>query len=248
MVLASQAIFGGWLSERVAQHLLYIPLIFLVWVCLRFELPEVTLATAIFSAAAIGGTWAGFGPFRDEALHQSLFHLQMFMNLYTLTGLIFAAVVAGRRASEQRLQQSHHELEQVVRDRTQDLTAANADLRQEMAERERAEEELRERELRFRRLIEHLHVGVVVHAPDTSILLCNDRAAELLGVANSQMSGKMDDDPAWSFVREDGTSLPMDEYPVNRVLATRLPLRNLVCGINRPHAGDRRWVLADAFS
>ncbi len=87
MVLASQAIFGGWLSEQVAHHLLYIPLIFLVWVCLRFELAEVTLATALFSGAAIVGTWAGRGPFRAEAVQQSLFHLQMFMNLYALTGL-----------------------------------------------------------------------------------------------------------------------------------------------------------------
>ena len=174
MVLASQAIFGGWLSEQVARHLLYIPLIFSVWVCLRFELAEVTFATALFSGAAILGTWAYRGPFRTEALQQSLFHLQVFMNLQALTGLALAAVVASRRASEQRLQQSHQGLEQIVRDRTQDLTVANAGLRQEMAERQRAEESLREREFRYRKLIEHLHVGVVVHAPDTSILLSNE--------------------------------------------------------------------------
>jgi PAS domain S-box-containing protein len=247
MVLASQAIFGGWLSEQVAHHLLYIPLIFLVWVCLRFGLLEVTLATALFSGAAIGGTWAGLGPFRTEAVQQSLFHLQMFMNLYALTGLAVAAVVARRRISEQRLQQSHQELEQIVRDRTQDLTLANAGLRQEMAERQRAEESLRERELRYRELIEQLHVGVVVHAPDTSILLANKRAAQLLDVTASQMPGKTDNDPAWSFVREDGTPLPTNEYPVNRVLATRQPLRDFVCGINRPGAGDRRWVLVNAL-
>ena len=116
-----------------------------------------------------------------------------------------------------------------------------------MAERQRAEESLRERELRYRELIEQLHVGVVVHAPDTSILLANERAAELLDVTASQMPGKTDNDPAWSFVREDGTPLPTDEYPVNRVLATRQPLRDLVCGINRPGAGDRRWVLVNAL-
>jgi len=247
MVLTSQAIFGGWLSEQVAHHLLYVPLIFLVWVCLRFELTEVTLATALFSGAAIGGTWSGLGPFRTEAVQQSLFHLQMFMNLYALTGLAVAAVVARRRASEQRLQQSHQELEQIVHDRTQDLTLANAGLRQEMAKRQRAEEGLRERELRYRELIEQLHVGVVVHAPDTSILLANKRAAQLLDVTASQMPGKMDNDPAWSFVREDGTPLPTNEYPVNRVLATRQPLRDFVCGVNRPGAEDRRWVLVNAL-
>jgi len=247
MVLASQAIFGGWLSEPIAEHLLYIPLIFLVWACLRFELPVVTLATALFAGSVIAGTSAGLGPFRSEPVQQSLFHLQMFVNLYALTGLAFAAVVAGRRTSEQRLQRSHEELEQIVRERTDALTVANAGLQQEMAEHQRAEEGLREREARYRKLIAHLHVGVVVHAPDTSILLSNDRAAALLGVTSSQLSGKTDDDPAWSFVREDGTPLPTDEYPVNRVLATRQPLRDLVYGINRPGAGDRRWVSVNAL-
>ena len=247
MILTSQAIFGNWLSEPVAEHLLYVPLIFLVWVCLRFELPIVALATALFSGSVIAGTSAGLGPFRTEAVERSLFHLQMFMNLYALTGLAFAAVVAGRRASERRLQSSHEGLERIVRDRTDALTVANAGLRQEMAERQKAEQSLRERESRYRDLIAHLHVGVVVHAPDTSILLSNDRAAELLGVTASQLPGKTDDAPEWSFVREDSTPLPTDEFPVNQVLATRQPLRDLVCGINRPGTGDRRWVLVNAL-
>lgn len=247
MILTSQAIFGGWLSEQVAQHLLYIPLIFLVWVCLRFDLRDVTLATALLSVAAIVGTWASQGPSREEAVHKSLFHLQIFMNLYALTGLALAAVVAGRRVSEQRLRQSHQELAQIVRARTQELTAANAGLRQEIGDRQRAEERLREREYSYRELMENLHVGVVVHAPDTSILLSNVKAAQLLGIPAGQMSGRTDDDPLWSFVHEDGTLLTKDEYPVNRVLFTQQPLRDVVCGINRPDAGDRRWVLVNAL-
>jgi PAS domain S-box-containing protein len=247
MVLTSQAIFGGWLSGQIAPQLLYIPLMFLIWACLRFGLPVVTLSTALVSSSVIAGTSAGLGPFRAEALPSSLFHLQMFMNLYALTGLAFAAVVAGRRSSERRLQRSHAELERLVSERTDALTVANAGLRQEMAEHQKAEDQLREREHRYRALIAHLHVGVVVHASDTSILLCNDRAAELLGVTTSQMPGKTDQDPAWSFVREDGTRVPPDEYPVNRVLATRQPLRDLVFGIHRPVAGDLRWVLVNAL-
>ncbi len=247
LVLISQAIVGGWLSGQTAHHLLYVPLILLIWLCLRFELTEVTLATAILSIIAIGSHWTGRGPFREEAAEQPLFHLQMFMNLYALTGLAVSAVVAQRRASEQRLRLANQELEQIVRARTQNLTAANAGLRQEVADRQRAEESLRERELSYRELIEHLHVGVVVHAPDTSILLSNQRAAELLDVDATQMPGKNYTDPAWSFAREDGSPLPTDEYPVNRVLATKQPLRDLVHGINRPRAGDRRWVSVNAL-
>jgi sigma-B regulation protein RsbU (phosphoserine phosphatase) len=247
LVLISQAIVGGWLSEQLAHHLLYVPLIFLIWMCLRFELTEVTLATAILSIIAIGSHWTGRGPFGEEAAERSLFHLQLYMILYALTGLAVAAAVAQRRASEQRLRLANQELEQIVRARTQTLTAADAGLRQEVADRQRAEESLRERELSYRELIEHLHVGVVVHAPDTSILLSNQRAAELLDVDADQMPGKTDRDPAWSFVREDGTPMTIDEYPVNRVLATQQPLRDLVYGINRPRAGDLRWVSVNAL-
>lgn len=247
MIVVSQAVFGGWLSEQLAHHGLYAPLVCLIWICLRFALTEVTLATLILSGMAIFSRQAGVGPFREEATEQSLFHLQMFMNVYALTGLAVTAVVAQRRVSEQRLRRANQELEQIVRVRTQDLTVANADLVQEMAVRQRAEENLRDRELRHRELIEHLHVGVVVHAPDTSILLSNERAGELLNLPATQMQGKTDSDPAWSFLREDGTPLPIDEYPVNRVLASRQPMRDLVCGINRRDAGDIRWVLVNAL-
>ena len=247
MALISQAVLGGWLSESLARHLLYVPLICLVWICLRFELTEVTLATVILSGVAIFSRQAGVGPFREEASEPSLFHLQMFLNICALTGLAVAAVVAHRRASEQRLQMANQELAQIVRRRTLDLTAANAGLAQEMADRQRAEEKLRERELRYRELIEHLHVGVVVHAPDTSILVSNQLAGELLGLASAQMQGKTDSDPAWSFLREDSTPLPKDEYPVNRILATRQPMRDLVYGINRRNVGDVRWVLVNAL-
>ncbi len=130
LILASLAIFGGGLSERVAHHLLYVPLVFLIWVCLRFELTEVTLATAILAGVAVVSRWAGVGPFQVETGEESLFHLQMFMNVYALTGLVVAATVAQRRVSEQRLQRSHRELEQVVHDRTQALSVANTGLRE----------------------------------------------------------------------------------------------------------------------
>jgi hypothetical protein len=35
-----------------------------------------------------------------------------------------------------------------------------------------------------------MEVGIIVHAPDTSILQSNIRASELLGLGDSQMNGK----------------------------------------------------------
>jgi len=116
-----------------------------------------------------------------------------------------------------------------------------------MAEHQRAEENLREREFRYRELIAHLHVGVVVHAPDTSILLSNDRAAELLGVTTSRCRARRMTTPAWSFVREDETRLPMDEYPVNQVLRTRTAAAGSRVRHQSSRHRDLRWVLVNAL-
>ncbi len=99
----------------------------------------------------------------------------------------------------------------------------------------------------YRELIENLHAGLVVHAADTSILLCNGTSAELLGLSMDQMTGKTAIDPAWCFTGDDGEPMPLEAYPVNRVIATGAPLRNLVVGINRPLTDDRVWVLCNAY-
>ena len=99
----------------------------------------------------------------------------------------------------------------------------------------------------YRELIENLHAGLVVHAADTSILLCNGTSSELLGLTIDQMMGKTAIDPAWCFLADDDRPMPLEDYPVNRVIATGEPLQNLVVGINRPLTEDLVWVLCNAY-
>ena len=99
----------------------------------------------------------------------------------------------------------------------------------------------------YRELIESLHAGLVVHGPDTSILLCNGTAAVLLGLSMDQMMGKTALDPAWCFLTADEDPMALEDYPVNKVLATDAPLQNFVVGINRPMTGDLVWALCNAY-
>ena len=125
--------------------------------------------------------------------------------------------------------------------------AANKRLEQEIAEHKAAEEALQASEEQHRLLLQYLPVGVVVHAPDTSVLFANQEAELLLGLSIEVMQGKKAMDPAWHLVREDGSQMPVDEYPVSRVLATGKPLENLLLGVDRFLRGDRLWLLVNAF-
>jgi PAS domain S-box-containing protein len=100
---------------------------------------------------------------------------------------------------------------------------------------------------RQQNIIHNLTSGIVVHAPDTRILFCNPKASELLGLSEDQLKGKTAIDPAWCFIREDGSPLPLEEYPVNRVLTTKQPIKAMVVGVNRPATGDIVWVLVNAY-
>ncbi len=96
-------------------------------------------------------------------------------------------------------------------------------------------------------LLHHLQAGVIIHAADTRIVFANDHACALLGLTLDQMTGKEAPDPGWAFLREDCSTMPLDEYPVMRVLAEKSPLRDYFMGVNRPATADVLWATVNAF-
>ncbi|MCP5284145.1 MAG: PAS domain S-box protein [Burkholderiaceae bacterium] len=116
----------------------------------------------------------------------------------------------------------------------------------DISERKRAEDALRDSEARTRALLDTLSAGVVVHAPDTRIVDSNPAASEILGLSTAQMAGKAAIDPAWHFVEEDGSPMPLARYPVNQVLATGQRLSQFIVGIVRPDRTEVTWVLVEA--
>ncbi len=116
----------------------------------------------------------------------------------------------------------------------------------DITKRKRAEEAFGESEKKYQTLIQKIGAAVIVHGPDTRILICNQMAQKLLGLTEDEMIGRSCDNAAWHFFREDGTIMPHAEYPVNRVFATRRSLAYYTVGVHRPGNDEDVWVMVNA--
>ena len=104
-------------------------------------------------------------------------------------------------------------------------------------------------ELKYRTLVDNLSAGVVVHAADTRIVLSNSAASRLLGLKRRPAAWA---GPPWT---PPGTSstwtgppMALEDYPVNRVVASGDALRR-ADHRGRPHAKarSRSWLLCNAY-
>jgi PAS domain S-box-containing protein len=109
------------------------------------------------------------------------------------------------------------------------------------------EEALKQSKERYQKLLNILDSGVVVHAPDASIIITNPKACELLGLREDQVKGKMVVDSDWRFLDENKTVLSFDQYPVNQILFTKHSVKNFVMGVQRPKINDVVWLLINGF-
>lgn len=91
-------------------------------------------------------------------------------------------------------------------------------------------------------LINHLEVGVVAHTADTTIIECNDRASQLLGLSHDQMTGRTAIDPYWRFIDSNRNAIPLENYPVNKVLRTGAPIKNDIVGVIKDETNKATWL------
>jgi len=137
-----------------------------------------------------------------------------------------------------------------------------AELQKDIAERELTEATLRESDItgrkqaqllltaseeKYRTLVDNLSLGIVVHQPDTSVLFSNPIASTILGLSKEQMSGKIAMDPCWRFIKEDGSTLPPEGYPVVRMITSGESIHSQILGICRPDLTEPVWVLCDGY-
>jgi PAS domain S-box-containing protein len=103
---------------------------------------------------------------------------------------------------------------------------------------------LQESENRFRTLIQKMQVGVLLLNGNAEILISNQAAIHLLNLQEdnkqSQVFGEQ------SLLREDGTSFPKTELPVQQAIALKTSIHNVVVGIEDSQSQKGRWLLVNA--
>lgn len=76
--------------------------------------------------------------------------------------------------------------------------------------------------------------------------MCNQAAADLLGLSGEQLIGKTSFDPDWWIIHEDGSPCEAKDRPVPRAIATSQPVHDAVLGVVRISHGDCIWLRVDA--
>ncbi len=147
----------------------------------------------------------------------------------------------------QEKNEAYSALNEELRSSVEELQAANEEMQAQNEELLHSYESIRQGEERYRNLLANLEAGIVVHAPDTSIIMNNAKACELLGLSDAQLKGKTAIDPAWHFVHSDTTPMPLSEYPVNRILNCEKPIRTQILGVRQSEKNSIVWLSVNGF-
>jgi PAS domain S-box-containing protein len=103
------------------------------------------------------------------------------------------------------------------------------------------ENQLAAAEKKYEMLVNTLPQGVVMISVDGKIATCNKRAAEILGLTEQELLGRLTASPAWNAIRPDGSVFPLTEFPAVVSLQTGFPQRNVVMGIRQPNE-ELIWI------
>jgi PAS domain S-box-containing protein len=115
----------------------------------------------------------------------------------------------------------------------------------DVSERMVAEINLKDNEKKFRKLLEDINVGVVLHGADARIRLINKAALAMLGVSEMDLRGRTTFESFFDIIHEDGTPFLDEDLPAIRAVREGKAIRNVVMGLCRPGTSERVWLLAN---
>ncbi|WP_440996663.1 ATP-binding protein [Arhodomonas sp. SL1] len=111
-VVAGGIIYGDLLppDAMLGRPLSYAIFPLVIWAAMRFGPALTAWLLLIHAGVAVGFTAAESGPFADGGLRYELLSLHAHLAMVSLTGLLLAATIAGRRLAEEQAREYLHEL------------------------------------------------------------------------------------------------------------------------------------------
>jgi signal transduction histidine kinase/PAS domain-containing protein/ActR/RegA family two-component response regulator len=134
----------------------------------------------------------------------------------------------------------------IVRSRAS-LESLVTSLENNQSELQEKHEQLAQSEQHHYSLLMNLHTGVVVHAPDSSVVFSNTQACALLKISQEQLLGKTAMDPVWCFVDSNEVPLSPGDYPVSRVVRNLSAFEGLEVGVKASEHDPLVWLEVSAF-
>lgn len=117
----------------------------------------------------------------------------------------------------------------------------------DITKRKLAEEALQESKNWYHSLLNNLDAGVIVHKPDSTIIMSNSKAIELIGLSEKELKETHSSTTEWNFINEDFSSLPIEDYPVHQIIRTNRSIKNVIVGRKSLDTNEIVWVMVNGF-
>ncbi|MBW4675502.1 MAG: PAS domain S-box protein [Desmonostoc geniculatum HA4340-LM1] len=162
--------------------------------------------------------------------------------------------ITERKQAEEALSSLLGQLENIVEERTAELTRINRSLQTEITQRQRIEEALRESEQRFRSAFDQAAVGIAHVAIDGRWLLVNQRLCDILGYTLQELQLRTFQDITHPDDLEADLKY-IDEILADRILTYSMEKRffckdtsivwvNLTVALMRESSGERKYFIS----
>ncbi len=102
-----------------------------------------------------------------------------------------------------------------------------------------------ESEERYSSVVSAIGEGLVVQDLSDKIIMCNQAAADILGLTLDQLKGKDSYDPRWQALKEDGTPFIPEEHPTMITLRTGQAVNNVMMNVHTGE-GERKYIVINS--
>ncbi|WPR71030.1 PAS domain S-box protein [Flavobacterium sp. NG2] len=120
-------------------------------------------------------------------------------------------------------------------------------LSREVTKTKKIEESLIKSKKRYRGLLSNLEAAIIVYSAECTIIMQNNKAAELFNVNFEDKESLQNIETKLVFYDEYENVISVDTNPVNQILKTNKPIKNLVGKFKNTPLNKSKWVLVNGF-